>query len=104
MGVDQHLGQGRHIPQSHIKALPGDRVHAVIGVSDQGQTPANSGFRLLQRQRIGPTAAGKIDCAQKVAEPAAQFGQKFRLIQGHNGRRQVFPFRPNDRRAVAPER
>ena len=75
-------------------------MHGVRRVAHQGQPLADHRFRELQPQGITPLGPGHLQLPQKVPEPAFHLGQETGFVQGHDRRRQVGPFGPDQGRLV----
>ena len=97
---DQHLGQRGDVAEAEIEALPGDRVDAVRGVTDQGEAAVGDPRGVVKTERVRRARRGHRDLAEKSAHRGLGFGGEIGVAQGQQPRRVVLADRPYDRRAV----
>jgi hypothetical protein len=73
VGVDDRLGERRHILEAEIEALAGDRMDAVRRIAGQREAVGDEGAGQRQAEREGAARADRPDRAELVAEAAFQF-------------------------------
>ena len=97
----QHIGQRRHIGQTQVQALAGQRMHQVGGVTHQHPARAAQALRPAQRQRPGGALTGQCKRAGRAAGGLGQRRLKFSRRRGAQGRRPLGRHRPHQAIAAA---